>query len=170
MSLQHGLRYNADPAIKKFQNNKLWNQIPGFTFDIGLFTGGIQNLGCWRDTANRAIQPLEGRHHLLRDAYGTRSGAFDKCVRATKDFGYTVFALQHGGWCASAPDAESTYRKYGRSNACAGDGEGGPWGNQVYKLPPGEFKFAKKIFQRAITPGCIKICKAQRVERARKYS
>ena len=127
-------------------------------FDIKLFTGGVQNLGCWRDTGNRAIQPLEGKHALLRDAYWSRSGAFNKCVQATKDFGYTVFALQHGGWCASAPDAESTYKKYGASNACAGDGEGGAWANQVYKLYPGEFKIAKNIGRSThLVDSCMKI-------------
>jgi len=42
--------------------------------------------------------------------------------------------VQHGGWCASAEDALNTYHKYGSSDACEGDGEGGPWANQVYQI------------------------------------
>ena len=49
-------------------------------------------------------------------------------------FGYKVFALQAGGWCASASDAEDTYNKYGRSYGCGANGEGGGWANQVYKI------------------------------------
>ena len=45
-----------------------------------------------------------------------------------------MFALQHGGWCASSPTAEETYDKYGESTNCADDGEGGGWANQVYKI------------------------------------
>ena len=45
-----------------------------------------------------------------------------------------VFALQNGGWCATAANAGDTYKKYGPSNSCADDGQGGPWGNQVYKI------------------------------------
>ena len=48
--------------------------------------------------------------------------------------GYQMFALQHGGWCASSPTAEATYDKYGESTNCADDGEGGGWANQVYKI------------------------------------
>ena len=47
---------------------------------------------------------------------------------------FQVFAVQNGGWCATAADAEDTYDKYGASTTCADDGEGGPWGNQVYRI------------------------------------
>ena len=50
-----------------------------------------------------------------------------------------MFALQNGGWCASSADAVKTYQKYGKSTSCATDGEGGAWGNQVYKITaPGD--------------------------------
>ena len=45
-----------------------------------------------------------------------------------------MFAVQNGGWCASSPIAETTYNKYGASQACQTDGEGGGWANQVYKI------------------------------------
>ena len=44
-----------------------------------------------------------------------------------------MFAVQHGGWCASARRAHLTYRKYGTSNRCR-NGKGGPWANDVYVL------------------------------------
>ena len=95
----------------------------------------IENLGCWKDTGgDRAIQPIEREHDLLKDSYGSRTDAYKKCLKATLSFGYRVFALQDGGWCASAADAEETYKKHGESNACLEDGEGAPVANQVYKI------------------------------------
>ena len=81
-----------------------------------------------------AIQPIEGKHSLLKDSSESRTDAYEKCLKATLSFGYKVFAIQHGGWCASAADAEDTYNKYGESNACPEDGEGGRSANQVYKI------------------------------------
>ena len=43
-----------------------------------------------------------------------------------------MFALQNGGWCAASVTAEETFNKYGESNQCRGDGEGGPLSNDVY--------------------------------------
>ena len=93
-----------------------------------------ENLGCWKDSRNRAIQPIEGAHYLLKDNYHSRTDAVNKCLKAALAFGYTVFAVQNGGWCASAEDAEDTYKKYGRSGGCGTDGEGGGWANEVYKI------------------------------------
>ena len=44
-----------------------------------------------------------------------------------------MFAVQHGGWCASTKRAHLTYGRYGRSNRCR-NGKGGPWANDVYVL------------------------------------
>ena len=101
----------------------------------------VEELGCWKDTDfDRAIQSLEGTHALLKEFYMSHTNAYDKCLGATLSFGYTVFALQNGGNCRSASDAEETYDKHGTSDACNGDGEGGPWANQVYKITfNGEF-------------------------------
>ena len=45
-----------------------------------------------------------------------------------------MFALQSGGWCASSPIADITYKKHGESNDCQADGLGGSYANQVYKI------------------------------------
>ena len=94
----------------------------------------VEDLGCWKDTGNRAIQPLDGKYPTLKDSYWTRADAYAKCLAVTMNLGYKVFSLQHGGWCASARDAEITYKKYGRSYVCKSDGKGGVWANQVYKI------------------------------------
>ena len=44
-----------------------------------------------------------------------------------------MFAIQNGGACFSGPNAESTYKRYGASDACKG-GRGGAFANSVYKL------------------------------------
>ena len=49
-----------------------------------------------------------------------------------------MFALQDGGWCASSPIAGGTYDKYGESNNCPEDGEGGQSANHVYRIVHGK--------------------------------
>ena len=46
--------------------------------------------------------------------------------------GYSMFAVQDGGWCGASATAPETFDKYGKSTACKDGGEGGPWANQVY--------------------------------------
>ena len=64
--------------------------------------------------------------------YRDRKNAIAKCAVAALKKGYNVFALQHGGWCATSATAEKTFNKYGKSNNCQNDGEGGAWANNVY--------------------------------------
>ena len=45
-----------------------------------------------------------------------------------------MFGVQNGGWCASNASAPQTFNKYGESNDCGADGEGGPWANHVYTV------------------------------------
>ncbi|XP_019620618.1 PREDICTED: uncharacterized protein LOC109467125 isoform X2 [Branchiostoma belcheri] len=99
-------------------------------------SSGLQRLGCWKDTANRAIPTLEGQDPGLDGAYHLRTEAIRKCREAATRRGYTVFAVQAGGWCASSANALQTYKKYGTSTSCQADGEGGPWANEVYQIVP----------------------------------
>ena len=48
--------------------------------------------------------------------------------------GYSMFAVQNGGQCATSVTATQTVDKYGKSTACKADGEGGPSANQVYLI------------------------------------
>ncbi|XP_070550915.1 uncharacterized protein [Ptychodera flava] len=94
----------------------------------------LENLGCWTDTSARAIPTLEGEDDRLDGSYTAREDAINKCKEAAKSRGFSVFAIQAGGWCASSADAEDTYQMYGEADNCAGDGEGGGWANQVYRI------------------------------------
>ena len=99
-------------------------------------------MGCWKDSVfGRAIPTIEGQHDLLDGEYQQRENAIEKCGQAAESQGYSVFALQHGGWCAASANAEATYKTYGESAACEKDGEGGPEANRVYKT--------RKVQQRA---------------------
>ena len=89
-------------------------------------------MGCFRDTSNRAIPNLEDADPLLVGAYQDRENAIEKCALAARKRGFRMFALQNGGWCAASVTAEETFNKYGKSIRCRGDGEGGPWSNDVY--------------------------------------
>ena len=92
-----------------------------------------KGIGCFRDTSRRAISTLEGRSRLLKGRYRSRPYAIQKCASAAMKRGYRMFAVQHGGWCASTKRAHLTYGRYGRSNRCR-NGKGGPWANDVYVL------------------------------------
>ncbi|XP_066295929.1 sushi, von Willebrand factor type A, EGF and pentraxin domain-containing protein 1-like isoform X2 [Branchiostoma lanceolatum] len=96
--------------------------------------GKYRSLGCWKDTGNRAIPALEGQDPRLDNQYRRRHNPIEKCYQVAKDRGYHVFAIQHGGWCASSATARDTYQKYGPSSNCEADGEGGGWANQVYEI------------------------------------
>ena len=94
----------------------------------------VIDLGCWADNFNRAIPTLEGSDARLDGIYYTRANALEKCVAAAEARGFTVFALQNGGWCASSASAGDTYQQYGASTGCPAGGKGGGWANQVYQI------------------------------------
>ena len=56
-----------------------------------------------------------------------------------------MFAVQDGGWCASSHTAEDTYKKYGESQECSQQGEGGIEANQVNKILFGKLRRFKLI-------------------------
>ena len=95
---------------------------------------GFGSIGCYKDTGNRAILPLEGKDPILDGAYWTRENPIEKCAVAAIRAGYGMFAVQNGGWCAASATAPKTFDKYGKSIACGSDGEGGPWANDVYVI------------------------------------
>ena len=96
-------------------------------------------VGCYKDRLDRAIPKLiEGSDPVLDgwffNSYGSRVNPIEKCAVAAMRAGHSMFAVQDGGWCASSADALHTFNKYGTSNACKDDGQGGPWANQVYSF------------------------------------
>ncbi|KAI8500095.1 hypothetical protein Bbelb_224120 [Branchiostoma belcheri] len=91
-------------------------------------------LGCWTDTSDRAIPILEGTDPRLDGPYQSRQDAIQKCYQVAQSRGFTVFAVQNGGQCFGSANAFNTYNRYGPSTACAADGEGGPWANEVYQI------------------------------------
>ncbi|XP_068680124.1 uncharacterized protein [Montipora foliosa] len=95
----------------------------------------FKSIGCWSDSSVRAMESMEGKHKLLQDVdYKSRVNALMKCAEAAADSNFVIFALQNGGQCFSGQNAERTFRKYGESTSCCGDGEGGPWSNEVYSF------------------------------------
>jgi len=95
-----------------------------------------ESLGCWKDEMFRSITNLErlANDPDLKGDYKDREDAVDKCASAAERRGYPVFAVQDGGQCRSSFDADLTYNKYGKSNRCLIDGEGGRFANHVYKI------------------------------------
>ena len=54
--------------------------IPSVKYDV-------EDLGCWKDTGNRAIPTIEGQDPLLKDSYQSRTNAKEKCLQATLKLG-----------------------------------------------------------------------------------
>jgi len=98
------------------------------------FSVSLENLGCWKDKAKRAIPTLEKLDKVLDGRYWRRKDAMHKCVEAAYRRGYDVIAIQARGQCFGSRDAEKTYKKYGPQRTCKKDGKGGSWGNQVYRI------------------------------------
>lgn len=95
---------------------------------------GYNDVGCYKDTSSRAIQTLEGKDSILDGSYSSRKNPIAKCAVAAMRAGYSMFAVQASGWCASSATASQTYDKYGKATNCNADGEGGGWANQVYVI------------------------------------
>ena len=91
-----------------------------------------ETIGCFKDTAKRAITILEGKDPIFDGSYGSRKNPNAKCAKAALRKGYNMFAVQNGGQCAASATAAQTFDKYGKSTACKADGEGELWANQVY--------------------------------------
>ncbi|XP_065650139.1 uncharacterized protein LOC105843710 isoform X2 [Hydra vulgaris] len=92
----------------------------------------MKNLGCWKDTLNRALTTLEGSSIMLNDLYQSRQNAIEKCFKIANLKGYSIFSVQGGGYCSASND--DSYKKYGLSNVCNGNGKGGLMANQVYVI------------------------------------
>ncbi|XP_078614388.1 uncharacterized protein LOC144883667 [Branchiostoma floridae x Branchiostoma japonicum] len=93
------------------------------------------SLGCWADTSDRAIPMLEGTDARLDgDNYQSRENPIEKCYQVALSRGFPMFAVQNGGQCFGSADGLNTYDRYGPSTTCASDGEGGPRGNEVYRI------------------------------------
>ncbi|XP_065656893.1 uncharacterized protein LOC136082237 [Hydra vulgaris] len=101
----------------------------------------MENLGCWKDTINRAMATMEGSSIMLNGPYQNRQNAVEKCFKIGNLKGYSSFALQDGGYCSACND--DSYKKYGLSNVCNGSGKGGLMANQVYLITKKlSFKYA----------------------------
>ena len=122
-SLYFTLSWAPAPSIRKF-----------YSVSVFYLLLGYGSIGCYKDTGNRAILPLEGKDPILDGTYWTRKNPIEKCAVAAIRAGYSMFAVQHSGWCAASATAPKTFDKYGKSTACGSDGEGGPWANDVYVI------------------------------------
>ncbi|CAH1253114.1 PKD1L3 [Branchiostoma lanceolatum] len=97
-------------------------------------------MGWLRDGSVRSPVQLPGpgkssNRQLVNMGYPNKlTMTFDGFCYQKRSESFTVFALQAGGWCAGSADGHTTYNKYGPSTACAADGEGGGWANEVYQI------------------------------------
>ena len=102
-------------------------------FDIlNSFLSAYTYLGCWKDTARRAVPQIEGSDPRIRGSYRGRADAINKCYQVARQRKMIIFAVQNGGWCAAATNLNG-YRKYGKAANCR-NGKGGAWANDVYRI------------------------------------
>ena len=97
-----------------------------------LLLSAYTHLGCWKDTARRAVPQIEGSDPRIRGNYVRRGDAINKCYQVARQRKMIIFAVQNGGWCAAATNLNG-YRKYGKASNCK-NGKGGPWANDVYRI------------------------------------
>ena len=108
---------------------------------IFLTERGYRSLGCWKDELTiRAIPLVEGAKGFLEDDPFQRVGPIEKCFDLAMNRRLDIFALQNGGECLMGAAARGTYKRYGPSDDCLSNGEGGPLANQVYEIENGEFE------------------------------
>ncbi|XP_066300147.1 uncharacterized protein [Branchiostoma lanceolatum] len=110
------------------------------------------SLGCWRDTSDRAIPTLEGTDPSLNENYWERLNPIDKCYLVALSHGFPMFAVQDSGECFGSADGLNTYQKYGPSMACAADGEGGDWANDVYQITEQTTVHLTTKYETTVTP------------------
>ena len=108
------------------------------------FPPAYETVGCYKDTANRTISSLEGQDPILDGPFTERENAISKCASAAIKAGFIIFAIQDGGQCFSSATAPQTFDKYGESNDCQSDGEGGRMANHVYYIKGTIEKLRKK--------------------------
>ena len=104
---------------------------------LGVAPSSYKDLGCYiasTDDGNiQIIGSLEGKHSILDAVPKFRVDPVDKCYQAACHFGYTVFALQNGGFCHSDVGAYAFYDYFGKSSY--GCDEAGGWKiNRVYQI------------------------------------
>ena len=81
----------------------------------------FHSLGCWKDTWDRAIKPLEKKHQLLMDGnYKVREDPLRKCALAALDKKMKLFAIENGGQCLGDNTITTSYKKYGKAVKCRG--------------------------------------------------
>ena len=90
---------------------------------------GYSDLGCWKDTGNRAL-PKQ-----FQDVDGNSDReVIQKCNNIALQNGYPIFAVQYGHQCFATNDSNS-YKRYGQAWNCS-SGRGGSWAQNVYKAEP----------------------------------
>ena len=107
------------------------DEVPSFWLNYVLLSA-YTHLGCWKDTARRAVPQIDGSDPRIRGNYRARADAINKCYQVARQRKMVIFAVQHQGWCAAAGNLNG-YRRYGKSNKCR-NGKGGPWANDVYRI------------------------------------
>ena len=105
---------------------------------------GYTSLGCWKDNLlSPAIPTLEGKSELLgqpppEGIHLSLSDAIKRCFTAALSFGFNMFAIQNGRYCASSATGLKTYQMYGAATTCMDNGEGWTVLNEVYEVDYGK--------------------------------
>ncbi|XP_035692632.1 macrophage mannose receptor 1-like [Branchiostoma floridae] len=129
-----------DPPLGSFPLLRTWILLVAMTTQT-TEGGPYGRLGCWTDSGDRAIPVnLEGTDPRLDGAFHSRLNAIEKCYRVVKSRGFQVFGVQDGGQCWSSAPGGEAYKKHGPSTACAEDGKGGSWANEVYRIIRGPYR------------------------------
>jgi len=85
--------------------------------------GQLTNLGCYKDTSDRAFSHRHSKNHLSLDSCSTYCQA-----RGSQYMGY-----ENGNECYCSEPNDNVFR-YGKESNC-NDGKGGRWSLNIYRVP-----------------------------------
>ena len=90
--------------------------------DLFLFTDILSsvyysNIGCFDDTRARTIPNRERQDPVLDGNYKTRRNPVRKCALAAKKRGHNIFVVMADGQCASGPNTDRNFIKFGYSKS-----------------------------------------------------
>lgn len=111
-------------------------RVTGGEFTLSKNQYRFRPIGCYKEKLmiKPSIPIAENRYSLLEDNWKRREHPRKTCAKVAVENGFKVFGITRAGMCLTGPEAEKTYKKYGRSRRCILSGTGGVHSTNVYSV------------------------------------
>ena len=98
---------------------------------------GVSNLGCWKDTRDRAVPVLYASFRFQLN-WDRIEHSVEQCLRVAKAMNMKYFAVQFYGECWGTHEnnhnAPADYQKHGSKNNCFKNKVGMRWSFVMYQI------------------------------------